>query len=112
MAQSQPPKQVRPPFHPYLVLAVAIILPGMGQVVNDQPNRGLLFVFTTLALGYVSAQYASPDAGFLGRYAGGIFIYALAVLDAYRWARIRWVIFHRPPPDDAGQTTTKVKPRD
>jgi hypothetical protein len=95
MTDKEAQKKVRPPFNPYLVLAIAIALPGMGQVLNDQPNRGLLFVFTTLALGFVTAQYAPSEANFFGRYAGGIFIYAIAVMDAYRWARIRWQIFYR-----------------
>lgn len=36
------------PLNPYLVLAVAVLLPGCGQVANKQPVRGLVFVFFTL----------------------------------------------------------------
>ena len=32
---------------------------------------------------------AAPDVSLIGQYAGGIFIYAISVLDAYRFARIR-----------------------
>jgi hypothetical protein len=85
---------VKPPLSPYLVLVVAVLLPGMGQVLNNQAGRGLLFAFTTFALGFITSKYAAPDASILGRYAGGFFIYAVAIMDAYKWARVRWEIFH------------------
>jgi hypothetical protein len=89
---------VKPPLHPYLVLVIALVLPGVGQVVNNQANRGLLFVFTMIALGYVTYHLSTPQISLVGRYAGGVFIYALSLMDAYKWARIRWVIFHQPAP--------------
>lgn len=92
-----PPKPVKPPFHPLLVLLVATLLPGVGQLLNNQPTRGLLFAFTTVALGYVTSKYAPPEASFVGRYAGGVFIHAIALMDAYRWAKVRWEIFHHKP---------------
>jgi len=95
-----PRKPVKPPFHPLLVLAVATILPGVGQIMNNQPTRALLFAFTTVALGYVTSKYAAPDASILGRYAGGFFIHAIALMDAYRWAKVRWEIFHYHPQQD------------
>lgn len=88
------PQPLRPPLHPRLVLLVAILLPGVGQLLNNQATRGLLFAFTTVALGYVTSKYASPEASIVGRYAGGFFIHAIALMDAYRWARVRWEIFH------------------
>jgi len=91
----RPPK---PPFHPYLVMGIALVLPGVGQLVNNQPNRALLFLFTMIALGYVTYHLSTPEISLIGRYAGGIFIYALSLMDAYKWARIRWVIFHHPAP--------------
>ena len=101
MTEDQRPseKPLKPPFHPLLVLAVAIVLPGVGQLMNSQATRGLLFAFTTVALGYVTSKYAAPDASLVGRYAGGFFIHAIALMDAYRWARVRWEIFHYKPGD-------------
>lgn len=90
-------RPVKPPFHPRLVLAVAILLPGVGQIMNNQPTRGLLFAFTTVLLGFITSKYAAPDASFIGRYAGGFFIHAIALMDAYRWAKVRWEIFHHRP---------------
>ena len=94
MRQAQP--RPKPPFHPYLVLGVALVLPGLGQMLNNQANRGLLFLFTMIALGYVTYHLSTPEISLVGRYAGGLFIYALSLMDAYKWARIRWVIFHHP----------------
>jgi hypothetical protein len=101
MTGSQPPggKPVKPPFHPLLVLAVAAVLPGGGQLLNNQATRGLLFAFTAVALGYVTSKYAAPNASVVGRYAGGFFIHAIALMDAYRWAKVRWEIFHHRPAD-------------
>jgi hypothetical protein len=86
---------VRPPLHPLWVLLIAVLLPGVGQVVNNTPNRGIMFLFFIMSLGWVTMHLSSPDASFVGRYAGGFFIYAISILDAYRWARHRWVFFHR-----------------
>ena len=36
----------------------------------------------------------------VGRYAGGFFIFAISLMDDYRWARYRWTLFHR----DSGST--------
>jgi hypothetical protein len=91
-------KPLKAPLHPLLVLAIAILLPGMGQIANNQATRGLLFAFTTVALGYVTSKYAAPDASVIGRYAGGFFLYAVAIMDAYRWAKVRWEIFNHAHP--------------
>jgi len=78
------------PLNPYLVMAVAILLPGCGQVLNRQPERGFRFLFFILLLGWITYHLTTPAHTMVGRLAGGIFIYSLAVLDAYKWARVRW----------------------
>lgn len=77
------------PVNPYLVLAAAILLPGTGQVLNRQPVRGLIFLFFMLLLGGFTLKTAAADVSLVGKFAGGIFVYAMAVFDAYRHARIR-----------------------
>lgn len=79
----------RPPRSPWLVLLVAAVLPGAGQLLNRQPERALAFAFFIVLLGYVTYQLTTPQHSFLGRYAGGIFVYCMALLDAYKWARVR-----------------------
>lgn len=84
----------RPP-HPYLVLAIAIVLPGVGQVMNRQPLRGLIFVFFILLLGGFTLKTAAPDVSLVGKLAGGLFVWAMSIPDAYRTARLRWAVWHR-----------------
>ena len=82
------------PVNPYLVLGSAIVLPGSGHVILGVPVRGLQFLFFMVILAWVTAKIAPPDASFIGRHAGGLLIYALSILDAYKLARIRhaqWV---------------------
>lgn len=80
----------RPPINPYLVLALAIVLPGCGQILNRQPVRGLFFVFFILLLGAYTLKTASPDVSIVGKLSGGIFVYAMSILDAHRHARVRF----------------------
>ena len=84
---------MKPPPNPHLVLAVALVLPGMGQVLNRQPVRGLVFVCFAILLGGFTLKTASPEVSFVGKMAGGLFVWAMAVLDAYKVARIRHTVW-------------------
>ncbi len=90
---SQQPKSLKPPMNPYAVLAIAIALPGMGQVLNNAVKRGLLMVTFMVLLGYFTAQVADSNVSIIGRYAGGFFVYAISVMDAYYWAKFRLNLF-------------------
>ncbi|RWP75224.1 hypothetical protein [Mesorhizobium sp.] len=82
------------PPNPCFVLGAAIVLPGSGHVALGVPVRGLRFLFFMVILAWVTAKIAPADASFIGRHAGGVLIYALSILDAYKIARIRhakWV---------------------
>jgi len=98
-----PGAAAKSPLHPLWVLLIAILPPGVGQVINNTPKRGLMFLFFIMSLGWVTMHLAPPDASFVGRYAGGFFIYAISVMDAYRWARYRWTFFHRTRADAQGR---------
>lgn len=95
MKKTASQERVRPPLHPYVVLAVAMVLPGMGQVLNNMLTRALVMLFFMMTFGVISYELTTPAHSFIGRHAGGIFIYAISVLDAYRWARYRWELFHQ-----------------
>lgn len=85
-----------PPPNPYLVLASATLLPGSGQVWNREPLRGLIFLFFMLLLGGFTLKTAAPDVSFVGKFAGGFFVWAMAMFDAYKRARIRHAVWaHR-----------------
>ncbi len=81
------------PLNPHLVLAAATILPGSGQVLNRQPIRGLTFVFFIILLGAFTLKTASPEVSLVGKLAGGLFVWALAMIDAYKTARIRFEVW-------------------
>jgi hypothetical protein len=89
------PHNIKPPLSPYFILAVAIVFPGVGQVLNNAPLRGLLMLCFMFILGFLTHQVASPDVSVIGQYAGGIFIYAVMVFDAYYWAKYRTTIFNQ-----------------
>ena len=88
--QSAPPPR---PMHPLAVLALAIVLPGSGQVFNREPVRGLIFLFFMLLLGAFTVLTAAPDVSIVGKLAGGLFVYAISVFDAYKKARIRYEVW-------------------
>lgn len=78
------------PLSPYAILALAIALPGSGHVFSGVPARGLQFLFFMIIIGWATSKVAPDQASFLGRYAGGFFIYALSIIDAYKIARVKW----------------------
>jgi len=72
-----------------IVLAIAIALPGVGHVMVHRAARGLGFAFFTLVFAWLTTKFAAPEASFIGRHAGGIFVWALSLTDVYRIARRR-----------------------
>lgn len=87
-------RQVQP-VNPYLVLVAAILLPGFGHVLCGETRRGFTMQMFMVALGIVTWHLAAPDTSFLGNLAGGLFIYAISIVDAYAIARRRWAEFHQ-----------------
>jgi hypothetical protein len=79
------------PLNPYVVLALAILLPGVGHIAVGQPQRGFGFAFFTLFFGVLTYLFSTPEQSFIGRHAGGFFVWALSIPDAYRQARIAWI---------------------
>lgn len=77
------------PPSPHKVLAASIV-PGAGHVMLGQAQRGLTFLFFMVVLGWVSVKLMPDTASFIGRHIGGVFIYGLSIIDAYRSARLRW----------------------
>ena len=83
------------PLAPLMVLVIAILLPGMGQVLNDTPQRGFFLVCFMVLLGLITFNLAQPQISMVGKLAVGIFIYSVAVIDAYYWAKYRTEVFSR-----------------
>jgi hypothetical protein len=82
-------KPIKAPPAPLWVLLAAILLPGMGQVINNTPVKGLVMISFMLILGLITFNLAQPHISMVGKLAGGIFIYAISVMDAYYWAKYR-----------------------
>lgn len=79
------------PLNPYLVLALAIAFPGAGHVAIGRAQRGLVFAFFTLLFMVLSYMTTSSEHSFIGRHAGGLFIWALSLPDVYRRARVDYL---------------------
>jgi hypothetical protein len=83
------------PVNPYVVLFLAILLPGAGHVAIGEARRGLAFALFVLLFSFLTYMTTTPEQSFIGRHAGGLFIWALSIPDAYRRARIRFSIGSR-----------------
>jgi hypothetical protein len=83
------------PINPYIVLAIAVLLPGGGHVAAGEPYRGLGFAFFSMLLAMLSWQTTTPEHSFVGRSAGGLFVWALSIPDAYRLARTKYEIWRQ-----------------
>jgi hypothetical protein len=68
---------------PILVLAASLI-PGAGHVLLGQAQRGLMFIFFMTILGWISTKIMPETASFVGQHIGGVFIWGMSIIDAYR----------------------------
>lgn len=82
---------MKKPINPYVVLALAVLLPGAGHVAIRQAPRGLVFAFFVLLFGLLTYMSTTSDQSFIGRHAGGLFVWAMSIPDAYRRARMSQV---------------------
>ena len=92
------------PLSPRLVLALSIVGPGLGHLATGRTSRALGFAFSTVLFAILTWKLSPPGHSFVGQHAGGLFIWALSVPDAYRHAKLkhaRWV-------NDAGRVTSSV----
>ena len=85
----------RRPIHPGLVLLAAILLPGFGHTLCGFRYRGLAMQMFMIVLGLITWHLTTPQQNLVGRLAGGLFIYAISIMDAYRLAKLRWDAFRR-----------------
>ncbi len=81
---------MRNTLNPYAILALAIVLPGAGHVAIGDARRGLTFVLFIGLFSILTFMTTTPDQSFIARHAGGLFIWALSIPDAYRRARLAW----------------------
>ena len=65
-------KPIKAPLTPILVLLIAILLPGMGQVINNTPVKGLVMITFMVILGLITFNLAEAHISMVGKLAGGI----------------------------------------
>ncbi len=75
--------------NPYFVLAVAVILPGMGYVLVGRPKRGFTMQMFMILMAMITWHLTTPEQSLVGRLAGGLFVYAMSIPEAYRMAKLR-----------------------
>lgn len=83
------------PLNPRLVLVLAILFPGAGHVAIGQTQRGFCFLLFAILFMVLSYLTTTPEHSFIGRHAGGLFVWALSITDAYKLARIRYEALRR-----------------
>ena len=71
------------PKRPMMIIAAALI-PGAGHVLLGQQQRGLMFIFFITIFGWISLKLMPENASFIGRHIGGVFIWGMSIIDAYR----------------------------
>jgi len=59
------------------------LVPGSGYVLLSRPMRGLIMIFWMCIFGYTTFQLSSSDISVIGRYSGGIAVWAISVLEVY-----------------------------
>ena len=85
----------RKPRPVWIVTLFAFVLPGSGQMLNGDPTRGVVMQFFMLLFSYITYQLSSPGTSIVGKLAGGIAIYVIAVLDANGMAKRRMAAWER-----------------
>ena len=73
--------------YPFIPVLLAALVPGSGHVALGKPVRGLIFVFGIVFFGALTDKLACPQTSFAGRYASGIAIWAISVVEVWRMAR-------------------------
>ena len=84
----------RAPLHPYVVMLIGMVAPGSGHWAAGNVQRGVMFAWFMIVLGWISWHLTGPDVSPIARLGGGSVVYTISVLDAYRIARFRWARFH------------------
>jgi len=71
------------------VFVSSMIVPGSGLVLLGKPARGLMYVVWMLFFGFLTYKATSPDISAIGRFSGGIAVWALSLVEVYRLVRVR-----------------------
>ena len=65
-------------------VVATVIVPGSGYVLLSRPMRGLLMLCWMFIFGYITLRLSSNSVSLIGRFSGGIAVWAISVLEIYR----------------------------
>lgn len=82
------------PIHPYLVMLIAIVAPGSGHWAAGNIQRGVMFAWFIFILAWITWKITPVELSLFARLSGGLVVYGMSILDAYRIGRLRWVRYH------------------
>lgn len=77
------------PWKKWLPVLAAMIIPGSGHVILGRSTRGLLLVFWMILFGFVTSQLASEDVSIVGKFAGGLAVWVISVLEVAKISQKR-----------------------
>jgi len=71
------------------VFLSAVFIPGSGFVWLGKPARGLLYLAWIVFFGYLTYHLTTARISPVGRYSGGLAIWALSLVEMYRLLKIK-----------------------
>jgi len=66
------------------IFLASVVVPGAGYVLLGKPGRGLMYVAWILFFGFLTFKATTPHISPIGRYAGGLAIWALSLVELSR----------------------------
>lgn len=70
----------------WLIIASAALLPGSGHVILGRAQRGFFLLLWMFALGYITSHLSGENVSLIGRWSGGIAVWALSLLEVGKLA--------------------------
>lgn len=67
----------------WLPVTAAMVIPGSGHVLLGFPFRGLQVLFFIGFFGFITYNLSGPDISIVGRFAGGLMVWVLSVVEIY-----------------------------
>lgn len=67
----------------WLPVTAAMVIPGSGHVLLGLPFRGLQILFFIGFFGFITYKLSGPDISIVGRFAGGLMVWVLSVVEIY-----------------------------
>lgn len=78
--------------HNYAGIAIflcSLLIPGSGFVLLGKPARGLMYVVWILFFGYLTYHFTASNISLIGRFSGGIAVWALSLVELSRLLKIK-----------------------